>query len=423
MRIVLGDGGASTLSFTNNRERDEWGGRLSLKGLKLVHEKDMANVAELSEEAATKAKVLSKNPALGALHASLVAKRKVLTDEEFWATRQQYLSTPIAPMRSAHFTRELLSESSQETSTYKLNSQLIKDIFEEHPLVEEAYVDHVLHKSLPEASFWSDFLKSPYFQSRELRGGKSNIFTGILQREEARKIADKQKPTLQLEPDVITNREGYGTRKPSEWTGSGANMEIVDEHKTSHGEETGKKFNYHSRLVLKNTTELPAIQEEISQAQHDLTPCIVTRVPCKAKSTMMDDLPSAKRVKLPSVETPLTFTRASAPSVSDWLLSQEASGCAESSPALPPPTFREREVTEVLTQYWSTVSSKTEASFEKTARLLKHIRAYHGELEDEIGKLRGQQTPVAEMRKLQKRLGKALAEQGDKPSGWQSIKT
>ena len=250
----------------------------------------------LDEASRLRARVLSRDPALRRLHEAVVLGDGCVAEEDFWTAperrlllEEERLAGQRLGMRSAHFSHELLAEHDAVTGTYRLNRQLISDIFRELPAVEEAFRLHVSERKMDEARFWSDFLSSSYFRTRERRGVKRDNTNNIFDQLAAQKRAEEQrragaaaaadaaaeapadgssvgtpKPSpAQARPagaascalegeEVAAGRgqEGYGTRRPKDWVGMAANMASVDALHASEGEEIAARYNRHSSVVL-----------------------------------------------------------------------------------------------------------------------------------------------------------------------------
>ena len=267
------------LSFISTEERDTFSEALrKSKSKKMVEESDLPDNIKLSSHAATRAHILSSDSSLGILHKDVVIDRSWITDDDFWSdpARKSSLCPPQkAGPRSAHFTRELIAEKDANSETYKLNKQLILDIFTEYPAVEHMYRCKVLNEGMKESDFWVHFLTSSYFSSREVRGARRaenrNIFESIAGQQE---LNNEQKDT-QTQPltDTLekpTNKEiGYGTRKPSEWLGM---MSNVTEDKSSN-QDIGNRFNRHSSKILNslmpNTNSIKTNNKTINNLTQD----------------------------------------------------------------------------------------------------------------------------------------------------------
>ena len=144
-----------------------------LKGL------DISNKLSLAQIEARQA-VLKKDSFLAKMHLEYVVSRKLLTEEEFWETRQQSL------MDSSSFSKQkrgpssiLLAEPKAQTSSdgtemkITLNAEMIHAIFTHYPSVHKAYQENVPLK-MSEKEFWSFYLNSQYYL-RKISGAMDMI--------------------------------------------------------------------------------------------------------------------------------------------------------------------------------------------------------------------------------------------------------
>ncbi|KAJ9457217.1 putative RNA polymerase II transcription factor B subunit 1-3 [Diplonema papillatum] len=317
IRMKVRDVGAQrvvTVGFASPEARDAAAAAITAhRGI--VVESDISGVPKLDPERAKRAAALTNDPQLRALHATIVQDRKWVTDDEFWRPRRHLLDTDQPrPMRSAHFSRELLAEHASDSGVYRFSKQLTHDIFSEYPAVEKVYRRHVLGAGMAESAFWSQFLASPYFRSKEARGARRveqrNIFDGILQADIDGSPEDDNTPPPKapggadsgglkapaeggpavasgsaallsgshLEEASALGAQGYGVRRPAEWVGSDGNMPAkrgllpggAGAEGDDAGLQVGRRFNKHSAVVLRTASHAAQTGRNPSAVTDDL---------------------------------------------------------------------------------------------------------------------------------------------------------
>eukprot|EP01063_Lacrimia_lanifica_P033936 TRINITY_DN6169_c0_g2_i1.p1 TRINITY_DN6169_c0_g2~~TRINITY_DN6169_c0_g2_i1.p1 ORF type:complete len:556 (+),score=205.16 TRINITY_DN6169_c0_g2_i1:50-1669(+) len=470
---VLGRGRSGalsvTLKFNAAAERDAFAAAATAqkRGLR---EADVAGVPPLEKGEAAKAAVLSAHAELRHLHRVVVVEKGWVTDAAFWEQRAHLLeAAPQLAVRSAHFSRELLAERSGDGQQYRLNRQLIHDVFSEYPAVEAAYRSHVVASGMDEREFWSQFLTSAYFRTREARGAvraeRANIFDGLLGREAAAPAGGDAAPpvprALALDAPAAKEGFGYGTRRPTEWLASAATMALADAEAVSPAEEIGTRFSRHSVLVLKTAEGRQPAVSTVAAAAHgacEVDPAadretqdvFSAAAPTAAGKRSRDDTgggpataaaaaaPRLARTPLPSIP-PHKVRRLWKPGggdpatarggaqtghglkVADWLLREhqragKAAAAGEGRARAAPPADVEfqrtqRVVLEVLAQYWRGAAPREE--------LGKHLGDLHDEMDKAVARRRDDNVLTAGYRGLQELLNKALAAGQGRTGGWQ----
>ncbi|KAL0579168.1 RNA polymerase II transcription factor B subunit 1 [Marasmius crinis-equi] len=112
--------------------------------------------------------VLLTNPDLAALHRELVIGGHI-TETEFWEGREHLLLAQVASEAQKKGKPGQIVDPRPETveggeTKIRITPQLIRDIFDEYPVVEKAYSDNVPSK-LSEAEFWTRYFQSKLFNA------------------------------------------------------------------------------------------------------------------------------------------------------------------------------------------------------------------------------------------------------------------
>ncbi|KAJ8077275.1 RNA polymerase II transcription factor B subunit 1 [Marasmius tenuissimus] len=112
--------------------------------------------------------VLLTNPVLAALHRELVIGGHI-TETEFWEGREHLLLAQVASEAQKKGKPGQIVDPRPETieggeTKIRITPQLIRDIFDEYPVVEKAYSDNVPSK-LSEAEFWTRYFQSKLFNA------------------------------------------------------------------------------------------------------------------------------------------------------------------------------------------------------------------------------------------------------------------
>jgi transcription initiation factor TFIIH subunit 1 len=125
-------------------------------------------------------RLLKTNPDLLNLHIELVRTGQI-SEEEFWEGREYLLlAEAVASSQQAGRNAQIVDPKPEQTETgdikIKLSQQLIKDIFEQYPIVAKVYNDNV-PDPLEEAEFWHRYFHSKLFD-RHRTTGRSSLTAG-----------------------------------------------------------------------------------------------------------------------------------------------------------------------------------------------------------------------------------------------------
>lgn len=125
-------------------------------------------------------RLLKKNPDLLNLHIELVRTGQI-SEEEFWEGREYLLlAEAVASSQKAGRNAQIVDPKPEQTESgdikIKLSQQLIKDIFEQYPIVAKVYNDNV-PDPLEEAEFWHRYFHSKLFD-RHRTTGRSSLTAG-----------------------------------------------------------------------------------------------------------------------------------------------------------------------------------------------------------------------------------------------------
>lgn len=120
-----------------------------------------------------RSRLLKKNAELNALHTELVRTGQI-SDEEFWEGREYMLLAEASASgqisgRSAQMVDPRPEQTESGDVKIKLSSQLIKDIFDQYPIVARAYSDNV-PDALGEGDFWQRYFHSRLFDRHRASG-------------------------------------------------------------------------------------------------------------------------------------------------------------------------------------------------------------------------------------------------------------
>eukprot|EP01060_Flectonema_neradi_P013377 TRINITY_DN20142_c0_g1_i1.p1 TRINITY_DN20142_c0_g1~~TRINITY_DN20142_c0_g1_i1.p1 ORF type:complete len:495 (+),score=94.31 TRINITY_DN20142_c0_g1_i1:56-1540(+) len=424
------------LTFIDTDHRDRFSEALrKTKNKKVVEEAELPHTLKLSDQSAARAQILSADPKLGELHQDVVVTRSYITDDDFWSDpsrKSLFTPPPTAGPRSSHFTRELIAEKDATTETYRLNKQLILDIFTEYPVVEEMYREKVIGNKMKESEFWVHFLTSSYFSSREARGARRaenrNIFESLAQQQPktdtstSNSVLPSTSMVTALE-QPSSKAEGYGSRKPTEWVGMASNMPGED---LPH-QEVGTRFNKHSSKILNfllptNQTSSMAVLDELTQdTTHNVQQILKTTLPA-VEVTKKRKLSRTEVQSRPPKGIPLTYKvsdnsnkkKAAATTredkVTKWLLSKETALASELAP-----TSGDRRCArtrELLKHFWRNVSEERKDEVTRIHNILIQVLKEFDESVTSIN----DPTLLHHYNTLRRMIARALSVQ--KKSGW-----
>ena len=414
----------ATFTFRSAEDRDTLARTVTNSRQKnVVFESELAGTfPALSSVKRLRAAALSSDVTLQKLHNSVVLEQKILSDDEFWGTPERAalleelrLGQQTTGMRSAHFLRELHNEKivSSESEVYRFNAQLIADIFSEKPAVEEDFREHVIKRGVSEVKFWRDFLSSSHFGNRQQRGGRrdeqANIFDDSdarqIERERALKAEQLRNPLpISTAPPTLdiplidesdpSERQGYGTRKPSEWLGMGSNMSLNLQEKDSE-QQASARYNQHSLKVLNALQTTPLSFEDLLDSTQEVSAQINPntepatkrrRLELSRKPLVPVPLPSAwktsKERNLWQWAVPIAEDGKAAIKMMDVLANKAAEvtsleGVVRAEAKL---GAIKRGITEIVTQYWFKVAKDSPLS--ERAALHTHMCAQYRTLQE-----------------------------------------
>ncbi|KAL7415329.1 hypothetical protein BDY24DRAFT_382565 [Mrakia frigida] len=228
-------------------------------------------------------RVLVKNPQLAKLHYDLVQAGE-LTDAEFWEGRELLLlSESASSTQSAGRSSQLIDDrwsvkdskgkgkegaassggGSATSGTISLTPQLIRDIFDEFPEVQEAYVENV-PVVCDQTSFWSR-----YFNSRLWERHRASARSSKLGSAKADEMFDRylEAPDDGIaprhNPASVANRFLDLAATEEDHNDSGNSEDIT----MQAGRERAslplmRRFNEHSEKLLRATTQNPSSADE-----------------------------------------------------------------------------------------------------------------------------------------------------------------
>jgi len=255
-----------------------------------------------NKEATLRAKLLSSNPELKALHQQLVGG-KVISDQEFWESRKALVQNEMSKatnqnigMSSALLTDVRPSSETSNTVQYKITPAIIHQIFIENPEVEKLYKEMVPDK-MTEQDFWTKYFEALHFH-RDTTSNKKPVSIGQqptsvdeaftkLNQQEDKKL---QEPILykrklkDLNPlvDISADEElpEYGLRKDFSQNPMRLKKSLT----------VIRKFNKHATLVLEN----PVIKKEKSVNVEHNTDNGTLHTQQIAEETKLEDLDEEK---------------------------------------------------------------------------------------------------------------------------------
>ncbi|ESQ29893.1 hypothetical protein EUTSA_v10011333mg [Eutrema salsugineum] len=146
-------------------------------------------------------KVLRENSELQRLHKQFV-ESKVLTEDEFWATRKKLLGQVSTGKSKQQVGLKSMMVSGIKPSTdgrtnrvtFNLTSEIIFQIFAEKPAVRQAFINYVPSK-MTEKDFWTKYFRAEYLYSTKN--------TAVA----AAEAAEDEELAVFLKPDEILARE------------------------------------------------------------------------------------------------------------------------------------------------------------------------------------------------------------------------
>uniref|UniRef100_A0A1J3DM19 Putative RNA polymerase II transcription factor B subunit 1-1 n=1 Tax=Noccaea caerulescens TaxID=107243 RepID=A0A1J3DM19_NOCCA len=208
-------------------------------------------------------KLLRENSELQRLHKQLV-ESKVLTEDEFWATRKKLLGKDSNRKSKQQVGLKSVMVSGIKPSTdgrtnrvtFNLTSEIIFQIFAEKPAVRQAFINYVPSK-MTEKDFWTKYFRAEYLYSTKntavaaaeaAEDEQLAVFLKpdeILARETRQKIR-RVDPTLDMEADQgddYTRLMGHGIQR------DGTN-DVVEPQNEQFKRSLLQDLNRHAAVVL-----------------------------------------------------------------------------------------------------------------------------------------------------------------------------
>ncbi|KDQ21702.1 hypothetical protein BOTBODRAFT_211251 [Botryobasidium botryosum FD-172 SS1] len=205
-----------------------------------------------SSEFEVRKRVLTKMPALAALHRELVIGGQI-TESEFWEGRQNILQAETAAGQQRRGKASEIVDLRPTTTergdlVISLTPQMVTDIFEEFPIVERAYHENV-PKPLKETEFWERYLRSKLFNRHRASARTEiikddSIFDKYLEKED-----DEIEPLKPRSDKVQLILDLAATEEDHEDTGNAKDVTM------QAGKRRGvlpliRRFNEHSEKLL-----------------------------------------------------------------------------------------------------------------------------------------------------------------------------
>ncbi|CAA7015445.1 unnamed protein product [Microthlaspi erraticum] len=208
-------------------------------------------------------KLLRENSELQRLHKQLV-ESKVLTEDEFWATRKKLLGKDSNRKSKQQVGLKSMMVSGIKPSTdgrtnrvtFNLTSEIIFQIFAEKPAVRQAFINYVPSK-MTEKDFWTKYFRAEYLYSTKntavaaaeaAEDEQLAVFLKpdeILARETRQKIR-RVDPSLDMEADRgedYSHLKGHGIQR------DGTN-DVVEPQNGQFKRSLQQDLNRHSAVVL-----------------------------------------------------------------------------------------------------------------------------------------------------------------------------
>ncbi|XP_021724624.1 probable RNA polymerase II transcription factor B subunit 1-1 [Chenopodium quinoa] len=232
-----------------------------------VPKKDSEGPAQLSsEEMERRIKLLQEDSELMKLHKQLVIG-KILTEDEFWATRKKLLdsgnkrssSTQRVGFKSAMISDiKPLTDGRTNKVTFNLTPEIIHQIFAEKPAVHQAFLTYV-PKRMSEKDFWTKYCRAEYLHSTKnaiaaaAEAAEDEQLAVFLKQDyilasEARRKIRKVDPTLDMEAD---QGDDY-THLPDHGNHRDGNKEVAESqtHYDQYKRNLSQDLNRHAAVVL-----------------------------------------------------------------------------------------------------------------------------------------------------------------------------
>ncbi|KAF8342155.1 uncharacterized protein EI90DRAFT_3032292 [Cantharellus anzutake] len=351
-------------------------------------------------------KVLTTSPELSSLHRELVETGQI-TEEEFWEGREHLLATEIAASqqrkgKSSQIVAPRLKTGEQGQIMLTLTPQLLADIFEEFPVVQQAYAENV-PKPLGEAEFWERYFSSKLFDrhrasSRNSVAKPDPIFDKYLEKEdddtEPLHPRNERVPLfLDLEATQGDHAETGNEKDVTMQAGKRKNaipiIRRFNEHSerllesalgtkvTKHGDDAPEHYaaessNYDSQVILddlRGSHRPQGLPLQVSNAQTLLNDvgrgqAVVSSAVSKLSPMEFDDIVSTMSSSLDNWSTELEQFSikpdAANAAVQDMMTNVMSRADRTQSDAIPPLILQQMRscataANEFLRQYWSTI--------------------------------------------------------------------
>ncbi|KAJ0242803.1 BSD domain-containing protein [Hirschfeldia incana] len=217
------------------------------------------NIADLQ----LRFKVLRENSELQRLHKEFV-ETKVLTEDEFWATRKKLLGKDSIRKSKQQVGLKSMMVSGIKPSTdgrtnrvtFNLTSEIIFQIFAEKPAVRQAFINYVPSK-MTEKDFWTKYFRAEYLYSTKntavaaAEAAEDEELAVFLKpdeilAQEARQKIRRVDPTLDMEADLgddYTHLMDHGIQRDG-------TMDVVEPQSGQFKRSLLQDLNRHAAVVL-----------------------------------------------------------------------------------------------------------------------------------------------------------------------------
>ncbi|KAF2560217.1 hypothetical protein F2Q70_00015728 [Brassica cretica] len=208
-------------------------------------------------------KVLRENSELQRLHKEFV-ETKVLTEDEFWATRKKLLGKDSIRKSKQQVGLKSMMVSGIKPSTdgrtnrvtFNLTSEIIFQIFAEKPAVRQAFINYVPSK-MTEKDFWTKYFRAEYLYSTKntavaaAEAAEDEELAVFLKpdeilAQEARQKIRRVDPTLDMEADQgddYTHLMDHGIQRDG-------TMDVVEPQNGQFRRSLLQDLNRHAAVVL-----------------------------------------------------------------------------------------------------------------------------------------------------------------------------
>ncbi|CAH8327108.1 unnamed protein product [Eruca vesicaria subsp. sativa] len=220
---------------------------------------EQASIADLKR----RFEVLRENSELQRLHKEFV-ETKVLTEDEFWATRKKLLGKDSIRKSKQQLGLKSMMVSGIKPSTdgrtnrvtFNLTSEIIFQIFAEKPAVRQAFINYVPSK-MTEKDFWTKYFRAEYLYSTKntavaaAEAAEDEELAVFLKpdeilAQEARQKIRRVDPTLDMEADQgddYTHLMDHGIQRDG-------TMDVVEPQSGQFRRSLLQDLNRHAAVVL-----------------------------------------------------------------------------------------------------------------------------------------------------------------------------